>query len=386
MGRLRSAFPDATNCSFGGPDPSLLPLKIIKRHWKSVFDDVTNRDLQYRTADPIEVLTEIVPARLSAQGIPVKGGDLIVGTSAQQLMAVAPHVASRLGGPREAVFAVEQPGYYTIFDAWDHAGVRMIGIETDEDGARPESLESAIRNGANAVLLTPRAHNPTGASWTPGRLRALGDVLSQYPGVLAIEDDHFGDISETQTGSLLADARVEERVVYIRSFSKSIAPDLRLAVAAARPRLKTLLQEAKSHADGWSSRLLQRVLTGVLQDEELASWLARVRQTYRIRRERVAEVLANCSVPGVVIWPGRDGVNLWIDLPSGFDAHEVIERAAALGVLVAPGEVFYLSPGHSDVVRFNVGSVQSDRASVCAELLARAIQQSGGSRSTAIHV
>jgi GntR family transcriptional regulator/MocR family aminotransferase len=352
----------------------------------SAFDDVTNGDLQYKTADPIELLTEILPARLSTQGIPVKGGDLVVGTSTQQFVGLATDVVNRLGGLREAVFAVEQPGYYTIFDAWDHAGVRMIGIETDEDGARPESLESAIRAGANAVLLTPRAHNPTGASWTPERLRALGDVLSQYPQVLAIEDDHFGDIAGEQAGSLLADARVEDRVIYIRSFSKSIAPDLRLSVAAARPRLKTLLQEAKSHTDGWSSRLLQRVLAGVLQDGGLASWLARVRHTYRNRRERVAEVLANSRIPGVVVWPARDGVNLWIHLPSGFDATEVIERAAALGVLVAPGEVFYLSPGHGDVVRFNVGSVETERVSVCAELLVKAIQQSGGARSTAIHV
>jgi GntR family transcriptional regulator/MocR family aminotransferase len=386
MSRLRSTFPDATNCSFGGPDPSLLPLKLIKRHWKAVFDDITDRDLQYKTTDPVEVLEEVLTARLSAQGIPVKGGDLVVGTSAQQFMALATYVASRLGGPREAVFAVEQPGYYTIFDTWDHAGARMIGIETDEEGARPESLESAIRAGANAVLLTPRAHNPTGASWTPERLQALADVLSQHPHVLAVEDDHFGDIAEEQAGSLLADPRVENRVIYIRSFSKAIAPDLRLSLAAARPRLKTLLQEAKSHADGWSSRLLQRVLARVLQDPGLASWLGRVRQTYRIRRERVAEVLANCGLPGVVIWPGRDGVNLWIHLPSGIDAHEVIERAAALGVLVAPGEVFYLLPGHSDVVRFNVGSVESERASVCAGLLVKAIQQSGGARSTAIHV
>jgi GntR family transcriptional regulator/MocR family aminotransferase len=332
------------------------------------------------------VLEEVLAARLNSQGFPVQGGDLVVGTSAQQFMALATHVVGRFGGPREAVFAVEQPGYYTIFDTWDHAGVRMMGIETDEEGARPESLESAIRAGANAVLLTPRAHNPTGASWTPARLQALGDVLSRHSHVLAIEDDHFGDIAEVQAGSLLADPRVEDRVLYIRSFSKAIAPDLRLSVAAARPRLKTLLQDAKSHADGWSSRLLQRVLAQVLQDAGLASWLGRVRQTYRLRRERVAEVLANCGLSGVVIWPARDGVNLWIRLPAGFDANEVIERAAALGVLVAPGEVFYLLPGHSDVVRFNVGSVEAERASVCAELLVKAIRQSGGARSTAIHV
>ena len=386
MGRLRASFPQATNCSFGGPGASLLPLKLIKRHWLAAFDDVSNCDLQYNTVEPIEALTEVLPSRLSADGIPVKGADLLVGTSAQQFMVLATDVISRLSGVPEPVVAVEQPGYYTIFDAWDHAGIRMIGIETDEDGARPEPLESAIRSGANAVLFTPRAHNPTGASWRPGRLQALGDVLSRHPHVLAIEDDHFGDLAHERAGSLLADARVEDRVIYIRTFSKSIAPDLRLSVAAARPRLKTLLQETKSHADGWSSRLLQRVLAGVLQDDALGSWLGRVRNTYRARRERVAEVLSNCGIAGLAAWPGQDGVNVWIHLPSGFDAGEVIERGAALGVLVAPGEVFYLSPGHSDVFRFNVGSVETDRVSACAELLAKAIRQSGGARTTAIHV
>ena len=386
MGRLRASFPQATNCSFGGPGASLLPLKLIKRHWLTAFDDVSNCDLQYNTVEPIAALKEVLPSRLSADGIPVKGADLLVGTSAQQFMFLAGDVISRLGGAPELVVAVEQPGYYTIFDTWDHAGIRMIGMETDEYGARPESLELAIRAGANAVLFTPRAHNPTGASWRPERLQALGDVLSRHPHVLAIEDDHFADIAHERAGSLLADARVEERLIYIRTFSKSIAPDLRLAVAAARPRLKTLLQEAKSHADGWSSRLLQRVLAGVLQDDALASWWGRVRNTYRTRRERVAEALSNCGIAGVAAWPGRDGVNVWIHLPSGLDAGEVIERAAALGVLVAPGEVFYLLPGHSDVVRFNVGSVETDRVSACAELLAKAIRQSGGTRSTAIHV
>jgi GntR family transcriptional regulator/MocR family aminotransferase len=386
IGRLRSAFPKATNCSFGGPGPSLLPLRIIKRHWISSFDDVTNADLQYKNAEAIEELADILPPRLSADGIPVNYGELVVGTSAQQFIALSTDVISRLRGNGEVVFAVEQPGYYTIFDAWDQAGVRMIGVESDQHGARPESLDSAIREGANAVLLTPRALNPTGASWTPERRRALGDVLSRHSHVIAIEDDHFGDLADQQSGSLLADPRVEDRVIYIRSFSKSIAPDLRLSIAGARPRLKTLLQDAKSHADGWSSRLLQRVLAGVLQDDALRLWLDRTRNTYRTRRECVAEVMANSGIPGLVVWPARDGVNLWIHLPSGFDAGEVIERAAVLGVLVAPGEVFYLSPGHSNVVRFNVGSVETERVSDCAELLVKAIRQSVGASSTAIHV
>ncbi|HEY2017400.1 MAG TPA: PLP-dependent aminotransferase family protein [Bryobacteraceae bacterium] len=386
MGRLRSNFPQATNCSFGGPGASQLPLKLIKRHWVAALDGVRNCDLQYNTIEPIEALMELLPSRLSADGIPINGSDLLVGTSAQQFVVLATGVISRMGGALEPVIAVEQPGYYTIFDTFDHAGIRMIGIETDADGARPESLESAIRAGANAVLFTPRAHNPTGVSWRPERLQALGDVLSRHPQTLAIEDDHFGDLAHERAGSLLADARIEDRVIYIRTFSKSIAPDLRLAVAAARPRLKMLLQEAKSHADGWSSRLLQRVLAGLLQDDALETWWGRVRKTYQTRRERVAEVLSRGGNASIAARPGRDGVNVWIQLPSGFDAGEVIERAAALGVLVAPGEVFYLSPGHSDVIRFNVGSVETDKVSACAELLAEAIRRSEGTRSTAIHV
>ena len=385
MDRLRVSYPQAADCSTGRPDPSLLPFKLIKRHWKSALDDISGHDLQYKTADPIEELATILPPRLSAEGIPVNSKDLVVGTSAQQLMTLAAGVVSRLTG-REVVIAVEQPGYYTIFDTWDRAGIRMIGVKTDEEGATPESVESAIHDGANAVLLTPRAHNPTGASWTSERRRALGDVLSQHPQVIAIEDDHFGDIAEAQAGSLLADARIEDRVIYIRSFSKAIAPDLRLCVAAARPRLKSLLQEAKSDADGWSSRMLQDVLARLLQDDGLVGWLSRVRQTYRIRRECVTDVVAKTGMTGVAVSPVSDGVNLWIHLPSGLDAGEVIERAAALGVLVAPGEVFYLSPGHSDVVRFNAGSVETDRASACAELFVEAIRQSGGAHSTAIHV
>jgi len=133
-----------------------------------------------------------------------------------------------------------------IFDSWDHAGIRMIGGGTDEDGVRPESLGSAIRAGANAVHLTPRAQNPTGACWTPERLRASADALSRYPHVLAVEDDHFGDIARERSGSLPADPRGEDRVMYIRSFSKSIAPELRLGVALHGRRSRRYFRKQKA--------------------------------------------------------------------------------------------------------------------------------------------
>ena len=384
--RLRSAFPDAVDCSTGRPDPSLLPLKLLRRHWKSALDGLEEAELQYRTADPTPELEAALLPRLASDGIPAEAAGLVVGSSAQQLIGLAADVSARLWGRREPVIAVEQPGYCTIFDTWDRAGVRMIGVQTDEHGARPDSLADAIERGANTALFTPRALNPTGASWSVERRQALADVLTRHPRVLVVEDDHFGDISVERPGSLLDDERLERQVIYVRSFSKSIAPDLRLAVAAAHSPARALLRDAKSHADGWTSRLLQRVLARLLSDQSLNSWLERARDQYRLRRQRAMETIATLAPAGVSTWAGRDGVNLWIHLPPAVEATDVLERAAALGVLVAPGEPFYLGPGHEDVLRFNAGSVDTNKVAACAKLLVQAIQQCQGTHSTMIHV
>jgi len=251
----------------------------------------------------------------------------------------------------------------------------------------PASLEQALRKGAKAALFTPRAHNPTGASWSPERTAALADVLAANHDVFAIEDDQFAGISFARPGSLLADSRIEDRVIYIRSFSKSIGPDLRLAVAVARPPLRTLLLEAKAFADGWTSRLLQRTLAGILSDPELPESIGRARAEYRDRRERAAATINSAlRTQGGGAWCGPDGVNLWVHLPAGVDSAEVVPRAASAGVRVAPGEPFYLRPGHTDTVRMNAGSVPANRAAQAGLALAEAVLACGWKGTEPIHV
>jgi GntR family transcriptional regulator/MocR family aminotransferase len=228
------------------------------------------------------------------------------------------------------------------------------------------------------VLLTPRAHHPTGASWSRRRTAVLADVVADHPGVLVIEDDQFAGIAATRPGSLLADARIAERVVYIRSFSKSIAPDLRVAIAVARPELRRRLAEAKAYADGWTSRLAQRALAIALGDKAIDEALAAARDAYAGRRSAAAGAL-NANLAGAGGWAavGDDGVNIWVHLPLEVDAARVIERAAALGVLVAPGEPFFIRPGRHDVLRLNAGSVPTEIAADAGRLVAAAILASG---------
>jgi DNA-binding transcriptional MocR family regulator len=371
--RLRAAYPDIADCSTGRPDPALLPLSLLQRAWKEAADSTSHADLQYAGPELLESLVKELLPRLELDNVPARAADLVVGSSAQQIMVLILRVIAAASAQSEMTIAVENPGYPTIFDTYEREGHKLVGVDVDAFGAVPSSLDAALREGATAVLFTPRAHNPTGASWSVDRAARLADVIAAYPGVVVIEDDHFAGITKTRPGSLLADSRIEDRVVYIRSFSKSLAPDLRIAIAVARPRLRAPLAEAKSFADGWTSRFTQRALTRALADKELDALLETAAAAYAQRRIAAARELNAAFAPlGGGVWSGADGVNIWAHLPSGADSIHVIEQAASLGVLVAPGEPFFIRPGRMDVLRWNAGAVSADRAVEIGKALAKA--------------
>lgn len=376
-----SSYGPTLDCGSGRPDPDLLPLHILTASWHHAIADLQPNDLQYVGAEPLPALVPAILPRLASDGIDAEPGSLLVGSSAQQFMMLALDVIAALGDGKPLVVAVEEPGYPTIFDAFERAGARLIAVGVDRFGARPDLLAKALETGAQVLLVTPRAHNPTGASWNRGRRLELADVLADYRDVFVIEDDQFAGLAQNRPGSLYNDERLQERVIYVRSFSKSIAPDLRIAVAIARPRLRSMLVEAKTFADGWTSRLIQRVLIEVLEHPDLDPLLNHAAAAYAARRDAVSGVLSKELAPhGGCVWPHRDGVNVWIQLPSGLEGFEVVERAAALGVRTAPGEPFFIRPGHGDVLRINAGSIHESLARDAAGALVKAATMVAGNQ------
>ncbi|HMF61930.1 MAG TPA: PLP-dependent aminotransferase family protein, partial [Vicinamibacterales bacterium] len=385
--RLRARYPDAVDCSTGRPDVTLLPMQVLQRSWTTALQGSTAADLQYAGPDVLNALVQPLAALLERDGIDVTPEHLLIGSSAQQWMMLALEVSSELRGVERPRVAIEEPGYPTIMDAYERAGAALIPVAVDEEGALPDSLDRACAAGAAMALLTPRAQNPTGATWSRQRRNALGAVLAAHPRVIAVEDDPFADVASTSPGSLLSEANIADRVIYIRSFAKSIAPDLRIAAAAARPRLRALLAEAKSFSDGWTSRLLQRTLAIALKDDEIGELLTAARDAYRERRARAAEAINLALRPhGAGTWCGPDGVNLWVHLPAGCDANDVVERAAAGGVRVAPGEPFFIRPGRGNVVRLNAGSVAAEHAFEAGRIVGDAAVASRSKGHGLIHV
>jgi GntR family transcriptional regulator / MocR family aminotransferase len=385
--RLRATYPSAMECSTGRPDAKLLPLEVIRRAWANCIQEVTSADLQYAGIEPIQPLADILVPILEGDLIPARTEDLIIGSSAQQFFALIYEVVRVKSEKSTLLVAVEEPGYPTLMDTLERAGGRLVGIAVDRFGAVPASLDAALRDGARLVILTPRGHNPTGASWSRDRLSELSDVLKAHPDAIVVEDDQVAGIAATKPGTLLSIPELENRVLHVRSFSKSIAPDLRMAAAVARPFIREPLSEAKTFADGWSSRLLQRVLAKTLQTDEVNVALKKARDAYRDRRQSACAALNQIVAPrGGGCWSGSDGVNVWVRLPPGVDSKHIQERSAAAGVRIADGEPFFIAPGQNDVVRLNAGSVEAEDAAKAGKIVGQAILDCGWQNPGPIHV
>jgi GntR family transcriptional regulator/MocR family aminotransferase len=190
---------------------------------------------------------------------------------------------------------------------------------------------------------------------------------------LVIEDDYWGDIAQAACGSLFSDSRLRERTIYVRSFAKSLGPDLRLAIVAAPQHLRLLLRDARLATDGWNSRISQRVVAQLLASPAAEKAFNTACLAYSERRVAVVEGI-KARLPSACVLPGTDGLNVWVELPPGSDALDVLHHAAQFGVIVSSGEAFYTSPRHhTAAIRLSIGMVDSEDAFRAGELLASAI-------------
>jgi DNA-binding transcriptional MocR family regulator len=253
---------------------------------------------------------------------------------------------------------VEDPGFPPIFDLLEELGATPIGVRLDQDGITEESLREALRSKPVAIVLQPRAHNPTGVSMTGERAAALAKILEPTE-VIVIEDDHSGDIAWEALASI--GVHLPHRCVHIRSFSKSHGPDLRLAAVGGAGALIDQLVERRLLGPGWSSRLIQAVLLEMLRDSQTVETVRAARQTYRDRRQTMVELLSQHDVHTA----GTDGINLWVNVE---DEKDALLTLATLGIGAAPGTPFVVEPTLGDHIRVTVGLVSDDPDAVAAAI------------------
>ena len=229
--------------------------------------------------------------------------------------------------------AVEDPCFLSSISMLRYSGFSASPVPIDQEGMLPEKLEQALSKGARAVILTPRAHNPTGYSLSVARAAALQQVLNRFPQTLVIIDDHFALLAKAPWHPVITPQTQHWAVV--RSMSKTLGPDLRLAFVASDKTTSAKLRLRLNAGSQWVSHLLQDLVYACLSDPDFQQSLEQTRQFYAGQQQKMAEALQAQGVTNIA--PG-DGLNFW--LPLADSSHETAFALAKSGWLVREGDAF----------------------------------------------
>jgi DNA-binding transcriptional MocR family regulator len=304
------APPGTADLMVANPDPRLLP------DLRPIFASLRATSDSYGGAHIEPELVERMGAAFRADGI--DASHLVVTSGA--IAAIYRALRACLS-PGEKV-AVEDPGFNEHHGSVRAHAMVTVPVAIDDEGMLPDALSAALRSGARAVVVTPRLQSPTGAAFSRARAVALREVLAQHPEAMVLVDDFASLLADAPYHDCLGKRR--ERWLVVRSFNKAIAPDLRVAVAAADAETADRLAREQWLADGWVSIYLQRVAAAALGSRSIGALLRRARQTYASRRTALIDALARRGIAA----HGVTGLNVWIPVP---------DEAATLRGLLARG-------------------------------------------------
>jgi DNA-binding transcriptional MocR family regulator len=338
----------------GLPDPRLLP-PLAGVMGRVADGPQPNRFGAHNDA----LLVQRAADGFTADGVPARRVAVVSGA----LDGVERALQTRLAtGDR---VAIEDPGYPPVADLVRALGLRPVAVRVDDDGPRPDDLDAALGQGARAAIVTPRAQNPTGAAVSAGRARDLRAVLRSAD-VLVVEDDHAGPVAGAPY--VPVGPRAGDSWVTIRSVSKSLHSDLRLAVVAGDAVTIDRLEGRQSLGAGWVSTILQRTVAALWSDDGTKILLARAEAAYRERRDALIAALAERGL----VAHGRSGLNVWVPVEQeGATAQALL----AAGWATAPGERFRLRTGPG--IRVTVSGLDIDACGALADAFAAAVRTGG---------
>jgi 2-aminoadipate transaminase len=351
MGMVLAQGKDIISFAPGYPAPETFAWKEFREITSELLSGAEGAVLQYGPTRGYRPLLEVIAGIMEHRGVRTSLPQLIVTTGSQQGLDL---VARVLLDPDDVVL-VELPTYTGAITAFRNVQARMVGVRQEDDGIDLDDLDEVhqrlTREGSRVRLLyvVPNFQNPTGLLIGLEKRRRLLEWAARRQ-VLILEDDPYRELyfedsaSEADVRPIRADD-VEGLVIYLSSFSKTLAPGYRVAWIDAPAPLAAKLEYAKQAEDLCTGELDQRVVFEACRRSILARQLPLLRAHYQEKRNVMTEALTN-AFRGEVTWPTpRGGFFLWATLPAGLDAETLSTRAVNHGVVYVPGDAFFVEDG-----------------------------------------
>ncbi|MFC6254710.1 PLP-dependent aminotransferase family protein [Secundilactobacillus hailunensis] len=374
VGNILKVAGDPKVISFAGglPAPELFPVENLKKVTNEVYDESGRQALQYSIAAGYPELRKQIAKRMNRSGIACDIDNIMISTGSQQSIDLT---AKLFVNPGDTVI-VEQPTYLCALDVFRSYGAHMVGVPMDDDGMKMDALEKAVQDNPNTkfIYTVPSFQNPTGRTMPADRRQKMIEIADKY-NIMILEDDPYGAIRFT--GKDVAPVKTfehDERVIYMSTFSKILAPGLRIGWIVAEKNLVKKFTLMKQTVDVHSDNLTQHIIAKYLEDFNIDDHIAKIRETYRRREGIMMDAIEKYFPKNAKYSHPEGGLFIWVEVP-GVDTQTLFNTCIDHDVAFVPGEPFYADKVIPGTFRLNYSNMQDDKIVTGIERLGNAIKE-----------
>lgn len=364
-------MPDVISFAGGMPAPELFPVAEIEAAAHKVLSEQGPASLQYSTTEGYPPLRQFLVDQMARYGIVAGVENVLITNGSQQGL----DLIGKIFLDRGDVVLVEDPTYLGAIQAWRPYEAGFSTIPIDGAGMRMEYLETMlIEKRPKFIYALPNFHNPAGVTLPLARRQRLVDLANHY-GVPILEDDPYGALrysGDHIPPILVLDAQRSQAdngggqlhqgdVIYLGTFSKTLAPGFRLGWVVAPDQVIRRLVQAKQGCDLHTTTFGQMVVYEAIRDGFLGGHLRTLRRVYRSRRDVMLAAMAEHFPPGITWTTPDGGLFLWVTLPQGMDSQALLTQAVAEKVAYVPGAPFFANGGGQNTLRLNFSNAQPEQ-------------------------
>ncbi len=372
--------PEVISFAGGLPAAEYFPVQRFEQASQRVLEKDAARALQYSPTEGYPPLRELLAERLRREGMQVGIENVLITSGSQQALSL---LGALLINPGDRVL-VEEPTYLGAIQAFNTYQAQYIGVAADSDGVQADLLPSAMRQGPKFLYLLPNFQNPAGVTISAERRQTIVKLAAEW-GTPIVEDDPYGSLrfeGEHIRSMIALDATLngdpnapyDGGVIYLSTFSKILAPGLRIAWMVGAPEVIAKLVQLKQGADLHTSTFAQMVIYETARDGFLDRHIQTLREVYRKRRDVMLEALER-YMPDDVRWTHpQGGLFLWLHLPPEMDAMALFHAAVERNVAFVPGNAFFVGENPPPCARLNYSNMDEARIVEGIERLAQTIE------------
>ena len=348
--------PEVISFAGGLPSDASFPVEQLKAAFEKVLKDAPQAALQYSTTDGYAPLREWVAAEKSKSGTAIKSEQVIIVSGSQQALDLIGKVFINEGDK----VLVEAPTYLGALQAFDLFFPKYVSLASDADGLDAEQITAEQAAGAKFLYALPNFQNPTGRLMSEARRQALVSKAREL-NLLVIEDDPYGELWYTAAPPPSLLSRMPERVIQMGSFSKILAPGLRLGYIVAPEEIARKFEQVKQATDLHTATLTQRAVYEVVKDGFLNEHIPTIRTLYHAQAQAMLGALSE-FMPNNVKWnQPAGGMFLWLELPEGMDSEEMLKKALERNIAYVPGTPFYANEPVRNTLRLAFVTVPEEK-------------------------